>query len=100
MENATELNSPYLQPGLGLETLGTRVSQPTFIADKKSGSPSLLIRQAMHIVDFFKFAFEVDGLEGKGGLLKTNTFSQTYTTHYLVQPHDQSRFKNLLREKL
>ena len=35
MENATELNSPYLQPGLGLETLGTRVSQPTFIADKK-----------------------------------------------------------------
>lgn len=54
----------------------------------------------MHIVDFFKFAFEVDDLEGKGGLLKTNTFSQTYTTPYLVQPHDQSRFKNLLREKL
>lgn len=75
MENATELNSPYLQPGLGLETLGTRVSKPTFIADKKSGSPSLLIRQAMHIVHFFKFAFEVDALEGKGGLLKTNTFS-------------------------
>ena len=60
------------------------MSQPTFIADKKSGSPSLLIRQAMHIVDFFTFAFEVDALEGKGGLLKTNTFSQTYTTHYLV----------------
>lgn len=52
------------------------------------------------MVDFFKFAFEVDALERKGGSLKTNTFSQTYTTHYLVQPHDQSRFKNLLREKL
>lgn len=59
------------------------------------------MRQALHIVDFFKFAFEVDdALEEKGGLLKTNTFSQTYTTHYLVQPHDQSRFKNLLTEKL
>ena len=48
---------------------------------------------------FLIFAFKVDAFEGKGGLLKTNTFSQTYTTHYLVQPHDQSRFKNLLREK-
>lgn len=76
------------------------MSQPTFIADKKSGSPRLLIRQAMNIVDFFKFAFKVDALEGKGGFLKTNTFSQTYTTHYLVQPLDQSLFKNLLREKL
>lgn len=39
---------------------------------KWSGSPSLLIRQAMHIMDF---AFKVDAFEGKGGLLKTNKFS-------------------------